>query len=255
MITLPCLDNGIPFPPACQALKEPDGLLAFGGDLSSARLLQAYRLGIFPWYSAEQPLLWWSPSARMVLACDSFKISQSLRKLLKRVARDERQDPAHIIVTTDSCFETVIRACAAPRQSQGGTWITDEMIAAYTALHHQGYAHSIETWVDGALAGGLYGICIGRMFYGESMFSWYSDSSKIALAWLVGFLRANNVPWIDCQQDTPHLARMGAQPLPRAQFLRHVAWAVAQPSFSWPTGQMLADGTIAPYISKGLFEV
>ncbi|WP_025371746.1 leucyl/phenylalanyl-tRNA--protein transferase [Advenella mimigardefordensis] len=245
-MTLPCLDNNEPFPPACQALKEPDGLLAFGGNLSTSRLLQAYRLGIFPWYSADQPVLWWSPSARMVLQCDEFKVSPSLNKLLKRVARNEREPDAAISVTTDTCFETVMRACAAPRGTQGGTWITEEMIAAYTALHHQGYAHSIETWLDGQLAGGLYGINIGRMFYGESMFSNSSNTSKIALAWLVRFLRANQVPWIDCQQDTPHLASMGARPLPRAAFLRHVSEAVVQPGLCWPAGQMLGDGTIVP---------
>ena len=244
MITLPCLDNGVPFPPACQALKEPDGLLAFGGDLSASRLLQAYRLGIFPWYSTDQPLLWWSPSSRMVLRCDDLKISQSLGKLLKRLARNEQQGDSPLKVTTDTCFEAVMRACAAPRGVQGGTWITDEMIAAYTGLHRQGYAHSIETWLDGRLAGGLYGICIGRMFYGESMFSYSSDTSKIALAWLVRFLKANQVSWIDCQQDTPHLASMGAQPLPRAVFLRHVSEAVSQPGLNWPAGQLLADGTI-----------
>ncbi|AFK63513.1 leucyl/phenylalanyl-tRNA--protein transferase [Advenella kashmirensis WT001] len=246
MITLPCLDNGEPFPPACQALKEPDGLLAFGGDLSTSRLLQAYKLGIFPWYSADQPVLWWSPSARMVLRCDDFRISPSLGKLLKRVARNERQQDAAITVTTDTCFEAVMRACAAPRGAQAGTWITDEMIAAYTELHRQGYAHSIETWLDGQLAGGLYGIGIGRMFYGESMFSTSSNTSKIALAWLVRFLKANQVTWIDCQQDTPHLASMGARPQPRAAFLRHVSETVNQPALLWPAGQMLGDGTIVP---------
>ncbi|PJX22517.1 leucyl/phenylalanyl-tRNA--protein transferase [Advenella sp. S44] len=243
-MTLPCLDNGVPFPAASQALKEPDGLLAFGGDLSACRLLQAYRLGIFPWYSADQPLLWWSPSLRMVLRCDNLKISQSLGKLLKRVARHEYQPDSPLKVTTNTCFETVMRACAAPRDTHAGTWITSEMIAAYTQLHRQGYAHSIETWVDGRLAGGLYGVCIGRMFYGESMFSYRSNASKIALAWLVRFLKANQVPWIDCQQDTPHLASMGAQSLPRAAFLRHVSEAVSQPGFNWPAGQLLADGTI-----------
>ncbi len=246
MITLPCIDNDMPFPPACQALKEPDGLLAFGGDLSATRLLQAYKLGIFPWYSAEQPLLWWSPSARMVLRCEALKISQSLRKLLKRVAREEQKVDASIRITTDLCFETVMRACAAPRGEQAGTWITDEMIQAYTALHRQGYAHSVEVWTEGELTGGLYGICIGRMFYGESMFSWRNDTSKIALARLVTFLTARQVPWIDCQQNTPHLASMGAQPVPRSQFLRHVADAVKQPAFAWPAGKMMADGTIVP---------
>ncbi len=244
MITLPCLDNDMPFPPACQALKEPDGLLAFGGDLSANRLLKAYRLGIFPWYSAEQPLLWWSPSARMVLKCEDIKVSQSLRKLQKRIARQEQEADAPIRITTDLCFEAVMRACAAPRDGQTGTWITDEMIGAYTALHNQGHAHSIEVWHDGQLCGGLYGVCIGRMFYGESMFSWRSDMSKIALLWLVGFLRASQVPWIDCQQNTPHLASMGALPVARADFLRHVAEAVNMPAFAWPAGQMLANGTI-----------
>ncbi len=244
MITLPCLDDGAPFPPACQALSEPDGLLAFGGDLSASRLLQAYRLGIFPWYSDDQPLLWWSPAARMVLKCSDFKVSHSLAKTIKRVARDECQQQARVRICTDTRFEAVMRACAALRRSQAGTWITEEMIAAYCQLHRLGYAHSVETWIEGELAGGLYGICIGRMFYGESMFSRQPDSSKIALAWLVRFLEQRQVAWIDCQQNTAHLASLGARPVSRPLFLEHVAQAVQQPALAWQAGQLLADGQI-----------
>jgi len=208
MLTL--LQDGTPFPPADRALREPDGLLAIGGDLSPARLLDAYRHGIFPWFNEDDPILWWSPDPRLVLLPQEFKISRSLRKTLSR---------KNFEVRTDSAFEQVMRACAAPRKTQHGTWIHEEMIASYSALHRMGYAHSIETWMDDELVGGLYGIAIGRMFYGESMFSRRSDASKIALAHLAAQLSRWNFGLIDCQMNTPHLASLGAREIPRKEFI------------------------------------
>lgn len=206
----------MPFPPVAQALQQPNGLLAVGGDLSPERLLAAYRRGIFPWFGPGDPLLWWSPDPRMVLFPPEFRISHSLRKTLHRHAYELR---------TDSAFEQVMRACAAPRDGEGsGTWIVAEMIAAYCALHRQGNAHSVEVWRDGELAGGLYGVAIGRMFYGESMFSRKPDGSKIALA----HLAAQWQRWhgarglIDCQMYTPHLASLGARAIPRTEFVARV---------------------------------
>lgn len=198
------------FPPLEQALRTPNGLLAAGGDLAPARLLEAYRHGIFPWFSANDPILWWSPDPRMVLFPHEFKLSDSLRKTLRK---------HRYTVRIDSAFEQVMRACAAPRDGQSGTWIHEEMVAAYCALHHAGHAHSVETWIDGELAGGLYGIAIGRMFYGESMFSRKTDASKIALAHLCAQLERWNFGMIDCQMNTPHLASLGAREIPRKEFV------------------------------------
>lgn len=207
------LKDGTPFPPVERALHEPNGLLAVGGDLSPARLLDAYRHGIFPWFNEEDPILWWSPDPRMVLFPQEFKITRSLRKTLSK---------RNFEVRTDSAFEEVMRACAAPRNGQPGTWIHEEMIASYTALHRRGYAHSVETWMKGELAGGLYGIAIGRIFYGESMFSRRTDASKIALAHLCAQLSRWNFGMIDCQMNTPHLASLGAREIPRAEFVRRL---------------------------------
>ncbi len=198
------------FPPLEQALRTPNGLLAAGGDLAPARLLEAYRHGIFPWFSANDPILWWSPDPRMVLFPHEFKLSDSLRKTLRK---------HRYTVRIDNAFEQVMRACAAPRDGQSGTWIHEEMVAAYCALHHAGHAHSVETWIDGELAGGLYGIAIGRMFYGESMFSRRTDASKIALAHLCAQLERWNFGMIDCQMNTPHLASLGAREIPRKEFV------------------------------------
>ncbi len=200
------------FPPVTQALRSPNGLIAAGGDLSVARLLEAYRHGIFPWFSAGEPILWWSPDPRMVLFPNEFKTSNSLRKAL----RNGRYE-----VRFDSAFEQVMRACAAPRKGTGndGTWIHDEMIAAYCELHHLGHAHSVEMRVDGELVGGLYGVALGRMFYGESMFSRRTDASKIALAHLAAQLDKWNFGMIDCQMNTPHLASLGAREIPRKEFI------------------------------------
>ncbi|MDZ4201727.1 MAG: leucyl/phenylalanyl-tRNA--protein transferase [Gallionella sp.] len=211
---IPWLENGDAFPPLGSALRSPDGLLAAGGDLSPRRLLEAYRCGIFPWFSDGQPILWWSPDPRMVLIPGEFKISRSLLKTL----RNDRQE-----VRCDTAFEAVMRACAAPRDGQDGTWIREDMIAAYCALHEVGYAHSVETWRDGKLVGGLYGIALGRMFYGESMFSKARDTSKIALAHLAAQLERWQFGMIDCQMNTPHLASLGAREIPRSEFVARLS--------------------------------
>lgn len=217
---IPWLEAADPFPPVSRALREPNGLLAAGADLSVTRLTEAYRRGIFPWYGAGQPLLWWSPNPRMVLFPPELRLSRSLRKRLRR--RD-------YVIRCDSAFDAVVRGCAAPRAGQSGTWITEEMIAAYGALHCQGLAHSVETWIDGELVGGLYGIALGRMFYGESMFARTTDASKIALAHLVKQLARWNFGMIDCQMQTGHLASFGAREIPRAEFTRSLRELVNYP--------------------------
>ena len=219
-----------PFPPIAAALKNPPGLIAAGGDLSPTRLLDAYRHGIFPWYSDGDPILWWSTDPRMVLFTAELRVSHSLRKKLVRSI----DDPS-IEIRCDHRFEEVIAACAEPRGRDGGTWIVDEIIAAYVELHRRGHAHSIETWIDGRLAGGLYGVAIGRMFYGESMFARVTDASKMALAHLVAFARDHAMPMLDCQQQTRHLASMGARPIPRGEFADRLAALVDQtPVGDWP---------------------
>jgi leucyl/phenylalanyl-tRNA--protein transferase len=210
---LPWLDphnDSQPFPHPDRALIEPDGLLAAGGNLSPRRLLRAYRQGIFPWYSSGQPILWWSPNPRLVLLPECLQISRSLRKTL-------RNGP--FTVTADAAFEAVMTACAAPRGLDEGTWITPEMLSAYCRLHRLGHAHSIETWRQGELVGGLYGVAVGRVFYGESMFSRVSNASKVALAALARQLHRWEFAVIDCQVRTDHLLRMGASDIPRALFL------------------------------------
>ncbi len=200
-----------PFPAPSRALTEPDGLLAAGGNLSPRRLLHAYRQGIFPWYSDGQPILWWSPNPRLVLFPEGINLSRSLRKTL-------RNGP--FTVTADTAFETVIDACAAPRGPEEGTWITPEMRRAYCRLHRLGHAHSIETWQHGQLVGGLYGVAVGRVFYGESMFSGASNASKVALAVLAIQLRRWHFAVIDCQVRTDHLLSLGAVDIPRETFLQ-----------------------------------
>jgi len=231
---IPWLEIDTPFPDVSKALTvEAPGLLAAGADLSPARLLQAYRNGIFPWFSEGQPILWWSTDPRMVLYTDQFKVSNSLAKTLRKIERS-RLDGGRWDVRFDSAFDDVMRACAAPRRDGPGTWISDEIIAGYTGLHALGYAHSAEVWLDGELVGGAYGVCIGRMFYGESMFARVSDASKVALAYLVAFLRRHGVEIIDCQQETGHLASLGAAPIPRSRFLEHVHRATVRPGIgSW----------------------
>jgi leucyl/phenylalanyl-tRNA--protein transferase len=211
---IPWLDAEDPFPPAAQALREPNGLLAAGADLSCERLISAYHRGIFPWYGAGQPILWWSPDPRMVLIPDEFRLPRSLVKRLRRPDYEVRADTA---------FDAVMRGCAAPRSGQHGTWITEEMAAAYGALHGLGIAHSVETWIEGELAGGLYGVALGRAFFGESMFTRVTDASKIALAHLVRQLARWNFGIIDCQMATAHLASFGAREIPRADFMARLA--------------------------------
>jgi leucyl/phenylalanyl-tRNA---protein transferase len=206
---IPLLHNST-FPAVTQALRSPNGLLAAGGDLGTARLLEAYRHGIFPWFSEGEPILWWSPDPRMVLFPNEFKVSHSLRKTLRNGRHEVR---------FDSDFEQVMRACAAPREGANGTWIHEEMIAAYCELHRLGYAHSVEIRMDGELVGGLYGMALGRMFYGESMFSRKTDASKIALAYLAAQLARWNFGMIDCQMNTSHLASLGAREIPRKEFI------------------------------------
>ena len=207
---IPWITGNAPFPPAAQALRSPSGLLAAGGDLSAPRLLEAYRHGIFPWFSAGEPILWWSPDPRIVLIPGEFRISRSLARVLRNMSYE---------VHCDTAFERVMRSCAAPRGKHNGTWISEDMIAAYCALHEIGYAHSVEVWIGGRLAGGLYGVAIGRMFYGESMFSHASNASKIALAHLARQLERWQFEMIDCQMNTAHLASLGAREIPRSEFI------------------------------------
>lgn len=214
------LEAGDPFPPVSDALKEPNGLIAAGGDLSVERLIDAYRHGIFPWFSDGQPILWWSPDPRMVLAPAELRVTRSLAKTL----RNRRYE-----VRADTAFGLVTAACAEPRDRQGGTWITAEMSDAYAALHERGIAHSIETWIDGELAGGLYGVSIGRMFYGESMFTRARDASKIALVHLARQLERWRFGMVDCQMYTRHLASMGAREMPRTAFMRALPELVNYP--------------------------
>ncbi len=211
---IPWLGPSDPFPPVARALAEPNGLLAAGADLSPTRLIDAYRQGIFPWFNPGEPILWWSPDPRMVLVPGELKISRSLAKILRNRPYEVRMDTA---------FAAVMAGCAAPRRGQHGTWISAEMIEAYTRLHQLGVAHSVETWIDGELAGGLYGVALGRMFYGESMFSRARDASKIALVHLVWQLSRWGFGLIDCQMSTPHLASLGAREIPRTAFQRQVA--------------------------------
>lgn len=224
---IPWLQPGDPFPPVDTALRRPNGLLCAGGDLSPERLLDAYRHGIFPWFSEGEPILWWSPHPRMVLFPRELKISRSLARTLRR---------GNYEVRLDTAFASVIRECSLPRPGQDGTWITPQMQQAYGRLHELGYAHCVETWIDGKLAGGLYGIAIGRAFYGESMFTRVSDASKIALAHLARYLERNGFAVIDCQMKTAHLASLGAREVPRRALLLGLeTWTrTGQAPGKWP---------------------
>jgi leucyl/phenylalanyl-tRNA--protein transferase len=217
---IPWLGREHVFPPLATAAAEPNGLLAAGGDLSPGRLLAAYRQGIFPWFGEDEPILWWSPDPRMVLYPAELKVSRSLRKSLRR---DDYE------IRVDTQFRAVMQACAQPRAGQHGTWITRRMIAAYCALNEGGYAHSVETWRDGELIGGLYGIALGRAFFGESMFARATDASKLALVHLVRQLERWRFGLIDCQQRTAHLASLGARAVPRARFARELEHLVNYP--------------------------
>jgi leucyl/phenylalanyl-tRNA--protein transferase len=226
---LPELQIHDPFPAIDQAW-GPDtpapGLLAVGADLSVGRLTQAYQRGIFPWFSQGQPILWWSPQPRMVLKVENFKLSKSFKKTLKAFVTQSNY--GNCAVRIDTAFEQVIHYCAhTPRQGQAGTWIVPAMQAAYIQWHQAGAVHSFETWVHGQLVGGLYGVCLGRMFFGESMFALQTNASKVALAALVGFCRSHGIDWIDCQQNTRHLASFGAAEVSRVDFQSHLVYATA----------------------------
>lgn len=217
------LEPDDPFPPLERALKTPNGLLAAGADLSVSRLLDAYRRGVFPWYSSGQPPLWWSPDPRMVLYCDELNVSRSLAKSLRNKGYELR---------IDNAFAEVLEGCAHRPE---GTWLGSDMKRAYLRLHREGYAHCFETWREGELVGGLYGVALGRMFYGESMFSRATDASKVALVHLVNELKSRGFPLIDCQMHTPLLESLGAREIPRAEFLQVLAGLVnyAEPPMKW----------------------
>ncbi len=219
-------------------MAEPDGLLAVGGDLGIKRLLIAYSMGIFPWYPEGSPILWWSPDPRLVLFPDELKISRSLRRTLRK---------GSFMVTMDTAFEQVIRSCAElHRTGKGGTWITDDMVRAYIRLHKAGQAHSVESWADGKLSGGLYGVSVGSVFFGESMFARKSDASKAAFAFLVERLRQWGCTVIDCQVTTSHLRRLGAREIPRREFLALLEEGINQPTRkgSWRETNQTAEDRI-----------
>lgn len=222
---IPWLGVADPFPPVEQALIEPNGLLAAGGDLSPTRLLDAYARGIFPWFNDEEPVLWWSPDPRMVLFPGELHMSRSLRRTIRS---------RMFVVTLDRAFRAVMHGCAGPRVNQDGTWINADMMRAYARLAELGHAHSVEAWVDGELAGGLYGVAVGRIFYGESMFSRRSSASKVAMACLTRQLQRWQFELIDCQMSTEHLASLGAREVPRADFLRRLERAIALPPVPLP---------------------
>ncbi len=211
---IPWLSHHDPFPPAAAARRHPNGLLAAGADLSPGRLVDAYAHGIFPWFSDDEPILWWSPDPRMVLFPPELKVSRSLRKTLNKGGFEVRMDTA---------FRDVMEACAEPREGQPGTWIVPAIVDAYCRLHDLGLAHSVETWIDGELAGGLYGVALGKMFYGESMFSRRSDASKIAFVHLARQLERWGFGMVDCQMKTAHLASLGAREIPRQEFLSRLS--------------------------------
>ena len=215
--------NSLTFPPLEKAMREPNGLLAAGGDLSADRLIQAYRHGCFPWFQEGQPILWWSPDPRTVLFPEELHISRSLGKVLRQ---------SRYQVTFDRDFAAVIQACAAPREYADGTWITDSMQLAYLELHRRGYAHSVEVWEQDALVGGLYGLAIGQLFFGESMFSRADNASKVGFATLVERLKAWGFVLIDCQMPTEHLHSFGARAITRTTFADYLRQHLDQPNIA-----------------------
>lgn len=240
------IDGDNPLPRPGSVPEEVPGLVAAGGRLTPQRLEEAYRQGLFPWFGPGQPVLWWSPDPRMVLPVADFRLTRSLRKTLQRFVRTPGCE-----IRFDTDFRAVMQACAqAPREGQDGTWIVPAMVDAYTEWHHAGHTHSVETWVDGECIGGLYFVTIGRMVFGESMFSRRPDASKLALAALVAACRARGVDWIDCQQHTEHLASMGAREVPRPAFEQHLSLALGgEPIPDWsydPAHWALLDPRLGP---------
>jgi len=252
---IPWLEPDTPFPDIDQALTDADGapgLLAAGADLSPKRLLDAYKNGIFPWFSENQPVLWWSTDPRMVLRLEDFRISRSLAKTLKKIDRSMRNG-GQWTLRFDTAFQDVIHACAEPRDGTVGTWISNQIIEGYCALHKMGHAHSSELWLDNHLVAGAYGVSIGKMFYGESMFALVPNGSKVALAYLVDFLRHHGVKMIDCQQETSHLASLGAKPIRRAEFIALMKTAISEPDIqNWRPRQLFAEG---PHDKSASFSV
>ena len=243
MSVLPWVTPETPLPDV--SLAQPDGLLAAGLDLSVSRLEEAYSKGVFPWFSPGDPVLWWSPDPRMVLACTELKLSRSLSKKLRQVQRHETDTAPAWQIKVDTAFDQVIDHCSGPRRDAHGTWITPDIKAIYTDWHAKGVVHSVETWFQGQLVGGLYGVSLGRFFFGESMFSHMTDASKFALVYLVNFLRNHGVDYIDCQQETRHLASLGARPVPRNRFLGWLQQAINEPGPVWQSGTLLQHGLFA----------
>jgi leucyl/phenylalanyl-tRNA--protein transferase len=228
---IPFLGPADPFPPVEHALDNPEGLLAAGGSLTMKRLVEAYRCGIFPWFNEGDPILWWSPDPRTVLRPANVHVSHSLKKRLKK---------GEYYVTLDRAFARVLDGCAAPRPGDSGTWLSAAMRRAYTSLHNARLAHSVEVWMDGELAGGIYGVAIGRMFFGESMFARRTDASKIGIVTLAAQLDRWEFPLIDCQLETTHLMSLGAEHLPRRRFVAEIAHLVKQPAPPWSLDEDLA---------------
>jgi leucyl/phenylalanyl-tRNA--protein transferase len=249
MSHLPWLHPGDPFPDpdlAWDARQPAPGLLAAGGALDVRTLQRAYARGIFPWFSEGQPILWWSTDPRMVLYTSEFRLHRSLRKTLARFRADPRCE-----IRFDAAFDSVIQACAgSERAGQSGTWIVPAMVAAYREFHRAGFAHSVETWVDGELAGGLYCVSIGRAVFGESMFTRRPDASKIALAALVAWCRHHRIAMVDCQQNTQHLASLGAREIPRAEFVQHVAVQAERPGAEWRFEPVYWNALLPPSSSE-----
>jgi leucyl/phenylalanyl-tRNA--protein transferase len=241
---IPLLGPSDPFPPVDDALDDPNGLLAAGGGLGVARLIEAYARGIFPWFSDGDPVLWWCPDPRMVLATDAVHVSRSLERRLKKGGFE---------ITFDRAFARVLTECAAPRRHESGTWLVPAMRKAYLQLFEAGAAHSIEVWMDGELAGGLYGVCLGRMFFGESMFTRRTDGSKIAIVMLARHLWQWGIPMIDCQMRTEHLLTMGAREIRRRRFVRTVADLVTQPAppTPWSVEPDLVRSSLENGIAQG----
>jgi len=249
------VEPNTPLPDAEHGLTEPPGLVAAGLDLSVPRLIEAYRKGIFPWFSDGDPVLWWSPDPRMVLQTHELHVSKSLAKQLRQIERAQNEGDFRVVVTLNQAFDAVIQGCAtrgATGRRDADTWITQEMLAVYRQWHAAGGAHSVETWVDGKLAGGLYGVGLGRMFFGESMFTRVPNASKLALVHLVRFLQEQHVALIDCQMQTEHLASLGARAIDRPAFIRHVRQAVDEAPLDWQPGWMSPAGKRHPGLPVGV---